>query len=434
MTVACAAGPAGTLLSLAESRTLRYEVVVTPSTLDSFPYDKVSGSIEKTVSSAPLPIFSDEAVSFLSALSSEIMKDKSNRALPDLISFGYWCRRANIERMSGRYDKSRPMTGRGIALHIPPANVPLNFAYSLAAGLLAGNSNIIRLSSTKSLEVDRCLGMIDLVLEQPDHARIRNMICAVRYPHDDEVTQMLSRIADVRVIWGGDRTVERIRAIPAKPRTVDVAFADRVSVSILHAASVESLSENEMIALAERFYADAFTFGQNACSSPRLVIWCGEPQCIEATEKRFWSALDAVVLRRGELEPIHVMNRLVELCENIVVSSQISGVDRTWASVVRIGLNDDNDWQSLSGLRFGTFSSISIEKIEQIPNLLDDKVQTVGHAGFDKSHLDELASIIIPMGVDRLVPLGSALEFDLVWDGYDLIGTLARTVSVSGRR
>lgn len=32
--------------------------------------------------------------------------------------------------------------------------------------------------------------------------------------------------------------------------------------------------------------------------------------------------------------------------------------------------------------------------------------------------------------VDRFVPLGKSLDFNLVWDGYDLITTLSRIVQV----
>ena len=32
-------------------------------------------------------------------------------------------------------------------------------------------------------------------------------------------------------------------------------------------------------------------------------------------------------------------------------------------------------------------------------------------------------------GVDRLVPIGSSLEIDLIWDGYDVIKSLSREVT-----
>jgi hypothetical protein len=32
-------------------------------------------------------------------------------------------------------------------------------------------------------------------------------------------------------------------------------------------------------------------------------------------------------------------------------------------------------------------------------------------------------------GIDRVVPIGSSLEIDLIWDGYDILKTLSREVS-----
>jgi hypothetical protein len=33
-------------------------------------------------------------------------------------------------------------------------------------------------------------------------------------------------------------------------------------------------------------------------------------------------------------------------------------------------------------------------------------------------------------GIDRIVPMGSAMDIGLIWDGYDLINVLSRVVSV----
>ena len=32
-------------------------------------------------------------------------------------------------------------------------------------------------------------------------------------------------------------------------------------------------------------------------------------------------------------------------------------------------------------------------------------------------------------GIDRVVPVGRALDMDIVWDGYDLIGSLSRLIT-----
>jgi hypothetical protein len=33
-------------------------------------------------------------------------------------------------------------------------------------------------------------------------------------------------------------------------------------------------------------------------------------------------------------------------------------------------------------------------------------------------------------GIDRVVPVGQALDMDIVWDGYDIIGSLSRLITI----
>lgn len=393
----------------------------------------VSGELETALNRKPLAPFHPGTMGFLAALSNAIMKDSEARRMPDLVSFGYWCRRANVERMSARYDFDSPVVGRGLALHFPPANVPLNFAYSLVCGLLSGNSNVVRLSSAESFEVSRLVALMEEVLALPEHIGSRERICLVRYGHVDEITQALSSRADARVIWGGDRTVSHIKSIPASPRTVDVAFADRVSLSVLNAERIVAMDTGALYSTAERFYVDGYTFGQNACSSPRLVIWHGADTTVNIAQERFWTALDTVATRRGEMEPIHIMNRFVELCERLASTDSISGVEGFQSAANRLTLSAGTQWQELSSLRFGTFSQATIRELPEVGLLVDSRVQTLGYVGYSEPELGALVESVLGRGVDRVVPLGTALEFDLVWDGYDLIRTLSRAVTVNVR-
>jgi hypothetical protein len=46
--------------------------------------------------------------------------------------------------------------------------------------------------------------------------------------------------------------------------------------------------------------------------------------------------------------------------------------------------------------------------------------QTVSHFGIAPAELRAFAETLAGRGVDRIVPFGSALTFDAIWDGYDL--------------
>ena len=99
----------------------------------------------------PNLIFDDLIIDFLSSISQEILNNKNLKVFPDLYSYAFWSRKNNLIKIKKNYDKTR--IGRGIAFHICPSNVPMNFAFSLALGLLSGNSNIVRLPSTQFMQV-----------------------------------------------------------------------------------------------------------------------------------------------------------------------------------------------------------------------------------------------------------------------------------------
>ena len=96
---------------------------------------------------SPIKIFDDRIINFLNYLSKNIMSEKNSRLFPDLFSFGFWCRKENMNKLKNSYNSQNLMFGRGIAFHVCPSNVPMNFAYSLVFGLLSGNDNIIDICS-----------------------------------------------------------------------------------------------------------------------------------------------------------------------------------------------------------------------------------------------------------------------------------------------
>ena len=61
--------------------------------------------------------------------------------------------------------------------------------------------------------------------------------------------------------------------------------------------------------------------------------------------------------------------------------------------------------------------------------VLTKKVQTIGVYGVEPQ---QILQVIIEngcKGVDRIVPIGKALDIDVIWDGYDLIGSLSRIIT-----
>ena len=66
--------------------------------------------------------------------------------------------------------------------------------------------------------------------------------------------------------------------------------------------------------------------------------------------------------------------------------------------------------------------------LEALAPLLPPKAQTLVCGGLEPAEVAALLARAGARGVDRVVPLGQALEMDTVWDGRDLIAALSRII------
>lgn len=391
------------------------------------PIAALVGSLDEVLAEPAQVPFSDSSLEFLAQLSSRIFSITKHSRHPDLVALGYWLRRANLDLMRRSvYNQHKHSLGRGISLHFPPKNVPLNAAYSMALGLLSGNSCVVRLSPATIADLEVFLNLLKTVIENSKSGAAKR-ICFISYEVDDETTRQLSELADVRLIWGGDETVRHIRGIPSKPRCIDIPFADRISIALLDANAVSRCTAEELTILCERFLGDYSTFGQNACSSPRLVAWFGDDSQARA---RFWAKLDALVKAPDANRSATTADRLVEFCLEMIQKGRQPGLTEFSSSSFRIRVEHDQGWQSYAHLRFGTFSETVISDLRQLSSLVSPRVQTVTHYGFGSSL--ELMRLLSPADIhfDHLVPVGQALQFHLKWDGFDLMALMTRAVSV----
>ena len=88
--------------------------------------------------------FDNNVIDFISDFSKELKKLNKNN-LTELYFLMNWCTKKNILKIKNSVNLRREeRVGRGIVFHISPSNVPTNFFYSFLFGLLAGNSNIVR--------------------------------------------------------------------------------------------------------------------------------------------------------------------------------------------------------------------------------------------------------------------------------------------------
>ena len=161
-------------------------------------------------------------------------------------------RKSNLIKIKKNYDKTR--IGRGLAFHISPSNVPMNFAFSLALGLLSGNSNIVRLPSINFIQSIELCKIIKKKLKKKKFQIIKKRLCLINYLRSDKISEKISKYADTRIIWGGDETVQNFKKFLTKPRCLDLNFSNRYSFSIINSKKFNELNFNKISNLARKFY------------------------------------------------------------------------------------------------------------------------------------------------------------------------------------
>ncbi len=394
--------------------------------------DVLAGKVN--LDARPLGAFDETILDFLDTLSKKLLRDPQARMHSDVISFAYWCRRSNLESKKARHENDGLRMGRGLAFHIAPANVPVNFAFSFAFSVLAGNANIVRVPSKDFPQVTALCSCIAAVME--DYPEIERCNAFVRYPSTSSLTETFSAHADARIIWGGDATVEHIRSLPSRPRCVDVVFSDRYSLAVMDAQMIADASDEVVADLAKDFFNDTYLMDQNACSSPMLIAWINDAV---AGRDRFWKAVSAYAHNHYELQDALSVDKYVKLCEDalegivgdpaVAFDGYLSHVSVT--DYLEYMTDDQADICTLRA-KGGYFYEAAIPSLDNLVGLLDERVQTIVYFG-DESLACEISNALVKVrskGVDRIVPVGKAMDIDLIWDGYDLITSLSRIVSV----
>ena len=359
-----------------------------------------------------------------------LIADREARAYPDVVAFGFFCRRANLEALAREYEGAvSDRLGRGLSFHIAPSNVPVNFAYSLAAGLLAGNACVVKASSRDFPQTRIICRVMDLLLRGA-HAALANHVCVVIYPRDrQDVTEMLSAQCDARIIWGGDETVRRVRMAPLAPRAVEVAFPDRYSLLAVDAKSVLALDGKALAAAARGFYNDTYLTDQNACTSPRLVYWLGGRDAVTQAQARFWEAVRAYAAPRYPIEPVVAVDKLTAAFRAAAALPGAAIAPMPDNTVVRVqvsALTPDIDEHRCAG---GFFVEYAAETLDSLIPVVKRKYQTLSYLGLEPEALRRFVRENALWGVDRIAPVGHTMDFALTWDGYDLIRTLSRRIS-----
>ena len=367
--------------------------------------------------------FAAEIVEFLNDVSRQLMQNRAAKAFSDVVTFAFWIRRASVLKLKERFESNDNSfrLGKGVVFHIAPSNVPVNFAYSLVAGLLNGNANVVRSPSKDFDQVRILVNAFNQALQE--HEEMKPYVLLVRYGRDKDVNDLFSSIADVRVTWGGDNTIAELRKSSLPPRSGEITFADRYSLAVIDSDCY--LATENKSKVAEDFYNDTFFTDQNACTSPRIIVWTGTR--IEEAKQVFWTMEHDLVKKKYAFQAIQGVNKLTSSYLISVAEPGCKIESHEDNLIIRVSVPKIHDFLMDYRDNSGYFFEYDCKDIMEIKELCNDKrCQTIAYIGNPEMILPLLNAGV--KGIDRVVPMGKAMDFDLIWDGYDLSSFLTRIV------
>lgn len=380
------------------------------------------------INTSPQNVANELTIELLNQISNSIFNEKKCKNFPDLVSFAFWCRKSNIIKIKNSLKENR--FGRGIVLHICPSNVAMNYAYSLVFGMIAGNTNIVRLPSIKFPQVNILNNIIKNQLKKKKFKIFNKRIYLITYKKSDDISNKLSIISDARLIWGGDQTINAFKKYDTKPRVVDLYFANRYSLCLINSKKFNKLKNIQIKELAQKFFIDSYTMSQNACSSPKSLIWSGSPNLNK--KEIFWNEISDIALKKFDFD-ITLSNKKILNLNRIALSKNIIGkVEFKKFNLVRIKHKKNLIPKNLESLQpnLGTFFEFEITTNSILKKFISSRTQSLTYFGYNYYELLDLIKKNNLSGIDRMVKIGNAFEMSHIWDGTNIIETLSREIEI----
>ncbi len=372
--------------------------------------------------------FNNQSIDFLSDFSKELKKEKKIYKFPDLIYLIFWTSYKKIGEAKKKFLSRNIRLGRGLIFHICPSNVPTNFIYSFFFGLLSGNSNIVKVPSKAFPEKNIILSTINKLFKKKKYLGLKNSNFFIQYDEKIENTQKISSICDGRIIWGGDKTINEVRKIWIPERAVELTFADRYSLSVLNLNKFKKIKDHEIKLIAKKFFYDSYMMNQSACNSPHFVFWVGKKN--NNLQQKFWKELNYIAEQKFILDESVVLNKYSNLIKNMIDQKNFQNIKLFKNNLYVVNPNKNiKNIENIRGIS-GIFFQKNIASIIELKKFITKKCQTVTYFGLNKKQIESFVLKNNLFGIDRVVPIGKALDINLVWDGYDVIDSLSRTITL----
>jgi hypothetical protein len=363
-------------------------------------------------------------INFLDDLSKRIRFKFKNKITKDIFYLIFWLSKKNILNFKKKYKilKIKNRIGRGKLVHFTAQNIPTNFVFSFAFGLLSGNSNII-IYPEKILEAKKIVLEINNLLKLKKYNKLRYsniFITSSSFSYSSKIIQK----PQGRIIWGGDIKVNSIKKeFLTDNRCIDLIFGDRYSISIFDFSKISQI-KSSIDKIVKNFYLDNYVFNQNACSSSHIIYWKDDKNNYK---ELFWKSLAEYTKNVFKLDLSQSVRKYKKI-NTYLLRNKFKDVKYYNRNLTVIKLGKKYNSELLRG-ESGIFFEKNINSLIQVNKDVTSKLQTLSIIGFNKNVITDWIRRENLSGIDRVVDVGNSLQMDLVWDGYDIISTLSRIIN-----
>jgi hypothetical protein len=373
--------------------------------------------------------FAAERVNLVAGVAETLLGPRRSTASGPAAHFAFWTRRAALTKLAASFAARVPRNtlarARGLVFHLPPQNVETVFLYSWALSYLAGNANIVRLPQEISA---RMRAIVDLFLERLEAAGDASQ-AFVHYPSQGDLGTKISAMSDARVVWGGDAKVALFAPLPLRNGGKSIWFGDRYSFSTINGAALGDLDDAALKALAKKLHNDIFVFDQMACSSPHALYVVGDAEAHSGAVRRL---LDASALEWTMDDPAgrvgHAIGKMTAAFY-AAASGRASSVH--WQNTQLTSIVASAPSRQDIRVGGGFISVVFVRSLAEVAGFIRESDQTITYFGWERREIETIAASHVGPGVSRWAPIGTALDFDFIWDGYDIPFELTRLVRIS---
>ena len=373
--------------------------------------------------------FAAERVDLIAGVAETLLGPRRSAVSGPAAHFAFWTRRAALTKLAASFAARVPINTlarpRGLVFHLPPQNVETVFLYSWVLSYLSGNANIVRLPHEISV---RMRAIVDLFLERLEAAGDVSQVF-VHYPSQGDLGAKISALSDARVVWGGDAKVALFAPLPMRNGGKSIWFGDRFSFSTINGAALDKLDDAALKALAKKLHNDIFVFDQMACSSPHALYVVGDAAYHSAAVRRL---LDASALEETMDDPAgRVGHAIGKMTAAFYAAANGRASSVHWQNTQLTSIVASAPLRQEIRVGGGFLSVVFVGSLAEVASFIRETDQTITYFGWERSEIEAIAASRAGPGVSRWAPVGTALDFDFIWDGYDIPFELTRLVRVS---